>query len=133
VKVKEGGVITTKVFVGNLSFETTRDELQALFSEAGEVRDVVLPTDRVSGRPRGFAFVELSSGEEAAAAIEKFEGYELGGRKLRVNEATERPPRAPSFLPPGGGFGGDRPPAPGRRQRPKGSRRNLRGRKRSIW
>jgi RNA recognition motif-containing protein len=90
---------------------------------------VVLPTDRASGRPRGFAFVQFASDEQAAAAIQKFEGVELGGRNLRVNEATgERGPRSAS-----GGlerFSQDRP---GFRPRPKGSRRNVRARKRSIW
>jgi RNA recognition motif-containing protein len=91
---------------------------------------VVLPTDRVSGRPRGFAFVEFATEEQAAEAIQKFDGYELAGRKLRVNEATDERR--------GGGGGRDRsfasPPRPGRRPpRPKGSRRNARARKRSIW
>ena len=102
--------MASKVFVGNLDFNTTRAEVQALFAEIGEIRDVFLPTDRESGRPRGFAFVEFSSDEDAAKAIERFNGYELGGRKLRVNAAEDRPrggaggggPR-PSF---GGGGGG---------------------------
>jgi RNA recognition motif-containing protein len=124
------------VFVGNLSFDTTREELLSLFAEAGEVAEVVLPTDRVSGRPRGFAFVQFASDEQAAVAIQKFDGHQLGGRNLRVNEATaERGPR-----PSGGGFGrpfggGGRPGGPGGPGggRPKGSRRNIRARKRSIW
>ena len=114
------------MFVGNLSFDTTREELQALFAEAGEVTEVVVPTDRTSGRPRGFAFVQFASDEHAAAAIQKFDGYELGGRNLRVNEATAERPQRPmggGFSRPFGGGGG----------RPKGSRRNVRARKRSIW
>jgi RNA recognition motif-containing protein len=101
----------------------------------GEIESVAVPTDRMSGRPRGFAFVEFKSDEHAAEAIRRFEGFELGGRRLRVNEATgERPG--------GGGFGGGafgarpfgRPDRPGPRpSRPKGSRRNARARKRSIW
>lgn len=85
-----------------------------------------VPTDRDTGRPRGFAFVELSSPEQAAAALERFDGHELDGRPLRVNEATERAPGGPSFRP--GGF------TPERRfhSRPKGSRRNLRARKRGF-
>lgn len=114
----------TKVFVGNLSFQTTEEELRQLFSQSGEIVSVSMPTDRMSGRPRGFAFVEFASGEAAAAAIEKFNDHELGGRNLRVNEATERPARAP-----GGGFGQDRPRG---FSRPKGSRRNLRARKRGF-
>lgn len=123
----------SRVFVGNLSFSTTGEELRDLFARVGEVVNVSIPTDRVTGRPRGFAFVELSSPEQASAAIEKLNGEELGGRALRVDEAGERP--APGFRSMGGGspspgFGPDRQ-AP--RSRPKGSRRNIRGRKRSIW
>jgi cold-inducible RNA-binding protein len=124
--------MSSKVFVGNLSFDTARDELERLFSEHGEIVDLSIPTDRLSGRPRGFAFVEYASDEQAAAAIAKLNGVELDGRNLRVNEATERPFRAP-----GGGGPGFGAPAPGRRRgagsRPKGSRRNVRARKRSIW
>ena len=95
--------MSSKVFVGNLDFNTTRAEVQELFSKVGEIRDVFLPTDRESGRPRGFAFVEFSSDEDAAKAIERFNGYELGGRALRVNPAEDRP-RGPR--PGGGGYGG---------------------------
>jgi cold-inducible RNA-binding protein len=128
----------TKVFVGNMSFDTTREELQELFAQAGEITEVVVPTDRMSGRPRGFAFVSFATDEAAAAAIQKLDGQELGGRNLRVNEAsTERPMRAGGGG--GGGFsrpfgaGGGRPGGPGGGARPKGSRRNVRARKRSIW
>ncbi len=103
--------MSSKVFVGNLDFKTTKEEVQTLFAQIGEIRDVFLPTDRESGRPRGFAFVEFTSDEDAAKAIEKFNGYQLSGRALRVNAAEDRPrgsrpsggPR-PSF----GGGGGDR-------------------------
>lgn len=104
-----------------------------MFAEIGELVKVTVPTDRMSGRPRGFAFVEYTSDEHAAQAIQKLDGHELGGRKLRVNEASDRP------APGGGGGGGfgDRSfgnNRPGRRPpRPKGSRRNARARKRSIW
>lgn len=102
-----------------------------MFSEVGQVIEVFLPSDRMTGRPRGFAFVEFSTPEGAAAAIEKFDGYELDGRQLRVNEAQERPRRPPPSGPrpfsDQGGRGGGRPPG-----RPKGSRRNLRGKKRSL-
>ncbi len=119
------------MFVGNLNFDTTSDELQELFAQGGEAVEVVLPTDRMSGRPRGFAFVEFATEEKAAEAIQKFDGFELGGRRLRVNEATDDRRG-------GGGYGGDRsfasPPRPAKRPpRPKGSRRNARARKRSIW
>ena len=131
----------TKVFVGNLSFDTTREQLQELFTQAGEVTEVAMPTDRMSGRPRGFAFVSFATDEAAAAAIQKLDGHELGGRNLRVNEASaERPQRSfggggGAFSRPfggGGGGGGGRPGGPGG-GRPKGSRRNVRARKRSIW
>jgi RNA recognition motif-containing protein len=78
----------SKVFVGNLSFDTTREELEALFAPIGEISDVFVPLDRDSGRPRGFAFVTYASGESATEAIQKLDGVELGGRNLRVNEAT---------------------------------------------
>lgn len=73
--------------------------------------------------------MELETAEAASAAIQRFDGYELGGRQLRVNEAAERSPRAAPF----GSARAFGAPAPGRRHKPKGSRRNLRGRKRSIW
>jgi RNA recognition motif-containing protein len=117
------------VFVGNLSESTTQRELQALFSEAGEVVEVFLPADRMTGGSRGFAFLEYSEEEAATKAIETLDGRELGGRNIRVTKAEDR--RGPSG-PPGGG-GGGRPPGGGfKKSRPKGSRRNLRGRKRSL-
>lgn len=166
---------SSKVFVGNLNFATTKDELATAFSEAGEVVDVHIPADRETGRPRGFAFVQFSTPEAAAEAISKFDGRELAGRPLRVSEAQERrgggrgdgngfrrapsPERTyrsrsaggggpPSDFDPGwdrgnrfdgdegggwsggggGGGGGDK----GRRNRPKGSRRGLRAKKRSL-
>ena len=88
--------MASKVFVGNLDFNTTREDLEALMSQAGQVKDVYLPTDRETRRPRGFAFVEYSSDEEAAAAIEKFNGHELGGRQLRVNASRCHCTSAPS-------------------------------------
>jgi cold-inducible RNA-binding protein len=108
--------------------------------EAGEITEVVVPTDRMSGRPRGFAFVTFASDEAAAAAIQTLDGKELGGRNLRVNEASaDRPQRSfgggggGGFSRPFGGGGGGRPGGPGGGARPKGSRRNVRARKRSIW
>lgn len=87
--------------------------------------EVFLPTDRATGRPRGFAFVEFATSEGAAAAIERFDGAELGGRKLRINPADSGP-RRPAFAPAPG-------PPPGRRHgKSKGSRRGLRGKKRSL-
>jgi RNA recognition motif-containing protein len=131
-----------KLFVGNLDFQTTSEELRTLFAQAGQVVSVSVPMDRTTGRPRGFAFVEFSTTDEASAALTKFNGYELSGRALRVNEAGEKPaPRAPrAFGSAPGGGGGDNGGGgfgfndrPGFRPKPKGSRRNLRSRKRSIW
>ena len=160
--------MSSKVFVGNLDYNTTETEVQSLFAQAGDVKDVYLPTDRESGRKRGFAFVEFASDEQAAAAIEKFNGYQMGGRTLRVNAAEDRPRGGGgggggrSFGGGGGGgygggggdrggyggggggygggggggygggggggYGGERfPPS-----KPKGSRRNIRGKKRSL-
>lgn len=94
----------SKVFVGNLNFNTTKEEVQSLFSQVGELRDVFLPVDRESGRKRGFAFVEFTSDDDAQKAIEKFNGYDLGGRPLRVNAAEDRP--RSSGPRPGGGYAG---------------------------
>jgi len=94
--------MASKVFVGNLNFNTSREEVETLFSQVGKPRDVFMPNDRETGRPRGFAFVEFETDDEANNAIEKFNGYELGGRALRVNRAEERPRGGGG----GGGFGG---------------------------
>ena len=121
----------TKLFIGNLDYDTTQDELQTLFAEAGDVVSVSLPTDRDTGRPRGFAFVEMGSTEQAAAALEKFNGLALHGRAMRVDAASEKPSRGigPRSDGPGRGPGGS---FAARRPRPKGSRRNVRARKRSL-
>lgn len=90
--------------------------------------DLHLPSDRVTGQPRGFAFVEFSTPEEAAAAQAKFDGYELNGRQLRVNPAEDRPAGGGR-----GGGGGHGPGFGGRKPfKNKGSRRGIRGRKRSL-
>lgn len=86
------------MYVGNLPFQTTQDELQELFSQYGTVTDIHLPTDRESGRPRGFAFVTMGSKDEMVSAIKGLDGQEFGGRPLRINEAQPREER--------GGFGG---------------------------
>jgi RNA recognition motif-containing protein len=100
------------VFVGNLSYDVTRDELMQVFGAAGKVVDAKVPTDRETGRPRGFAFVEFDSDESAAKSIELLNGKDMKGRPLRVNEADSRPPRpagaAPTFRPPSS-FRSDRP------------------------
>jgi RNA recognition motif-containing protein len=93
-----------KLYVGNLSFQTTRQDLEAAFAQAGTVQSVNVIEDRDTGRSRGFAFVEMSTNEEGAAAIDQFNGKELGGRALKVNEAKPRENRGGG----GGGFGGNR-------------------------
>lgn len=93
----------TRLFVGNLSYQTLENDLQDFFSAAGNVTSVNLMMDKFTGKSRGFAFVELSSDEEATKAVEMFHGKELQGRPLTVNIARpreERPPRQ------GGGYGG---------------------------
>lgn len=94
-----------------MSYSTTKEELTQVLSEAGQVVDVYIPTDRVTGRPRGFAFATFSSEQEAAKAISLFNQRDVGGRRLNVNQAEERPRRPGG---PGGGFGGDRGGAGGR-------------------
>jgi cold-inducible RNA-binding protein len=88
-----------RLYVGNLSYGTTELELRELFGQMGTVADAKVVMDRETGRPRGFAFVEMSSAEEALKAIEQINGRELDGRALNVNEAQERS---------GGGGGGGR-------------------------
>jgi RNA recognition motif-containing protein len=79
-----------KLYVGNLSFDTSSNDLQTLFAEAGTVESVSLIEDRETGRSRGFGFVEMSTNEEGAVAIDKFNGHDLGGRALKVNAAKPR-------------------------------------------
>jgi RNA recognition motif-containing protein len=79
--------MSTKLYVGNLAYTTNSPDLEALFGEAGTVVSASVITDKMSGQSRGFGFVEMSSSEEARAAIERFDGYELQGRNLKVNEA----------------------------------------------
>src|SRR3954464_6062087 len=90
----------SKLYVGNLSFKTTEDELRAAFGQFGAVTDVYVAMDKMTGRPRGFAFVTMGTAEEAKSAAEKMNGTDLGGRQLTVNEARPKEER------PGGGFGG---------------------------
>lgn len=82
------------IYVGNLSFSATEDEVRDLFAQYGSVQSVKLISDRETGRPRGFGFVEMDD-DAAEAAIGALNGQELGGRTLRINEARERPQRAP--------------------------------------
>jgi len=78
-----------RVYVGNLPFKTTEQDLSDLFSQVGEVSSVTIVTDRMTGRSRGFGFVEMSD-EDGAQAVEKLNGYEMEGRNLKVNEARPR-------------------------------------------
>jgi RNA recognition motif-containing protein len=94
--------MSTKLYVGNLSFSTSSEELQTMFAKAGTVESVSLIEDRETGRSRGFGFIEMSTKEEGAAAISQFNGVEMGGRALTVNEAKPRENRN------GGGGGGSR-------------------------
>ena len=93
-----------RLYVGNLSYDITEESLRAAFSENGTVADVHIMTDRDTGRPRGFGFVEMGSDAEAQAAITAWDGKDLEGRNITVNEARERQPRGGG----GGGRGGNR-------------------------
>lgn len=90
----------TNIFVGNLSYQTTSEELQAAFAQFGNVERVNIVTDRDTGQSRGFAFVEMTEAQEAQNAIAQLNGMEMNGRALNVNEARPKPA--------GGGFGGGR-------------------------
>src|SRR5262245_23190177 len=94
--------MSMKLYVGNLAFQTTDEELQELFSQAGTVESASIVTDRDTGRSRGFGFVEMASKAEGEAAIAQLNGAEINGRSLTVNEAKPRENRG------GGGFGGGR-------------------------
>jgi cold-inducible RNA-binding protein len=93
-----------KIYVGNLPFSATSESLNEMFSKFGNVDSAKIIMDKDTGRSKGFGFVEMSSGDEAAAAIEKLNGSDMGGRSLVVNEARPMEPRENR----GGGFGGGR-------------------------
>ena len=95
--------MATKLYVGNLSFRTTSEDLREAFASVGTVESATVIEDRDTGRSRGFGFVEMATPEEAAAAIDQFNGKDLGGRNLTVNEAKPRTERGG-----GGGGGGGR-------------------------
>ncbi|HLX11032.1 MAG TPA: RNA-binding protein [Thermoanaerobaculia bacterium] len=143
-----------KLFVGNLNFDTTSDDLKELFAQAGTCDSAQVMTDRATGRSRGFGFVEMSTDSEAQKAIEELNGKSFQGRNLNVNEARERTPGPPRAFSPrgdfggggrdaggfdgGGGFGGGgsfsgfRGPGGPKPRKDGGSRRGLRARKRSL-
>lgn len=112
--------MSTKLYVGNLSFKTTSQELQQLFAQAGTVDSASVVEDRDTGRSRGFGFVEMATQEEANSAIEQFNGKDLGGRMLKVNEAKPRENRGGGGRNfgdnRGGGYGGG---GGGRRSEPR--------------
>lgn len=101
----------TNIFVGNLSYQTTQDDLQAAFAAYGDVERVNLVTDRDTGQPRGFAFIEMSQADQAQMAIAELDGRELNGRPLKVNEARPKPAGG------GGGYNASRSRSGGNRGR----------------
>ena len=107
--------MSTKLYVGNLAFQTTSQDLETLFAQAGTVQSASVVEDRDTGRSRGFAFVEMSSQEEATSAIEQFNGKEISGRALKVNEAKPREPRTNG----GRGFSNNRGSFGGNNGRPE--------------
>ena len=98
--------MSKKLYVGNLAYRTTGQDLQQLFAQAGTVESASVIEDRDTGQSKGFAFVEMSTEEEAAAAIEQFNGKEVAGRAVKVNEARPRENRSGGGG--GRGFGGNR-------------------------
>jgi len=99
--------MTKKLYVGGLSYNTTEESLRDLFSQAGSVESATIIIDRMSGRSKGFGFVEMSSEEEAGKAIEMFNGKDFDGRKITVNEARPQKPhfRSKGFNRGGRGYG----------------------------
>ena len=98
--------MATKLYVGGLPYSTQEDALKDLFAQAGSVTSAVIIMDKMSGRSKGFGFVEMSTEEEAQSAISMFNGQEFEGRKLTVNEARPMEARAPRTGGNGGGYGG---------------------------
>jgi cold-inducible RNA-binding protein len=101
--------MNSKLYVGNMSFKTTEDDLRNAFGQFGSVTDVYIANDRETGRPRGFAFVTFATAEESKVAIEKMNGVDLDGRQLTVNEAKPKEEMG------GGGGGGRNFSSPNRR------------------
>ena len=96
-----------RLYIGNLSYDSTDESVRAAFSEGGlVVAEVQIMTDRETGRPRGFGFVEMASDQDAQAAIQAMDGADLDGRSIKVNEARDRQPRGGGGGGGGGGYGG---------------------------
>jgi cold-inducible RNA-binding protein len=115
------------LFVGNLSFQTTEDDLRTMFAAFGQVSRVHIATDRETGRARGFAFVEMPNNDEATKAMTDLNGKEVGGRALRVNEATPRPERGAPGAFRGGPGAGRSAPGGNRGGAPRGNSGGNRG------
>ena|SRR5688572_9234455 len=113
--------MSRKLFVGNLPYETVENDLEALFGQAGTVESVTVMRDRMTGRARGFAFVEMASEDDAQKAITQLNGHQLGGRALTVNEARPQAARPNGGFDGGGGGGRGRGPGGkgGRRTEPR--------------
>jgi len=97
--------LSKKLYVGNIPFSATEADLREMFEAHGTIESINVITDRETGRPRGFAFVEMEDSESATKAMQALDGRDMGGRNLKVNEANERPPRSGGG---GGGGGGGR-------------------------
>jgi RNA recognition motif-containing protein len=106
-----------KLYVGNLSYDTTEEELRTLFTQAGSVSEVALIKDRDTGTSKGFAFVTMSSQDDANKAIQQFNGYNMGNRELRVNPARPREENSGGYGGNRGGYGGNRGGNSSRNQR----------------
>jgi cold-inducible RNA-binding protein len=102
ISTKEEYLMNKKLYVGNMPYDTTQDQIRTLFAEAGEVSEVTLITDRETGRAKGFGFVEMATEEGGREAIKRFNGHAMGERTLTVNEARPREERS------GGSFGDNR-------------------------
>jgi RNA recognition motif-containing protein len=112
--------VAKSLFVGNIPYQISEPELEEMFAQAGAVESVTVMRDRMTGRPRGFAFVSMADDDGAQKAIQQFDGKEIGGRAIAVNEARPRPERGPGDFGGGGGGGfggggGGRPGGGGRK------------------
>jgi RNA recognition motif-containing protein len=122
--------MSKKLYVGNLAFQTTSQDLQNLFAQAGTVESAQIIEDRDTGQSKGFAFVEMATDAEAASAIDQFNGKEVAGRMLKVNEAKPRENRSGGG---GRGFGGNRGGGYGGNRGGFGGGNNSRGRSEPRW